>query len=124
MPISLKQRFNGQANEVVEHCKVWGRLRTMEKYGVKDYLAFSKFIEAETNNPNFGINPLLSNSGDDSWGDPLLDAILTRFRKMEEKERVLTEQLNRARAEVDYYKAQRALAMEPKNNQIMQICKE
>ncbi len=74
MPQSLRSRFNGQAKEVVEYCRLWGRDKAMDKYGARDYIAFCRFIEGETGDPNFGLRPVLDGSGHSNWAEELLDA--------------------------------------------------
>jgi len=123
---SIKTRFNGNAQEVIDYTRIWGRQKAMrmveEKYGIKDYLCFSKFLEAETGNPNFGLCPTLGGTGNNSWAEDLLDAFISKIRQMEaERERLQTE-LKRLTLDLEYYKGQQALKIEPKVHQLITEC--
>ena len=49
----LRDRLN--IPEVLEFTKHHGRFAAMDKFGVKDYPAFLKFLKEETGDENFGI---------------------------------------------------------------------
>jgi hypothetical protein len=52
---SIKKRLGNRVAECLEYTEVHGRSAGMDKYGIKCYVAFVKFLEGETNDPNFGI---------------------------------------------------------------------
>jgi hypothetical protein len=52
---SIKKRLGDKVAECLEYTEVHGRSAGMDKYGIKCYVAFVKFLEGETNDPNFGI---------------------------------------------------------------------
>ncbi len=124
MPVSLKARFNGNAKEVIEYCRVWGNFKAMEKYGVKDYVAFKKFIESETGNPNFGLNPELGSENSDNPFEGVLNAFLGKLHKMEAEKHSLLDELKRVKLELEYYKGQQSLKANSKVNEIMALCRE
>lgn len=73
---SLKHKFEGHENEVALLTKLLGRHKAMDKVGVKDYIAFSKFIEDYTQDPHFGQSPLMGFFDGDK---DALTVILDRF---------------------------------------------
>jgi len=122
MPRSLKTRFNGNGDEVVDYTRLWGRYKAMEKYDVKDYLAFSKFIEGKTGDSNLGISPALGSKTDRSWADDMLDAFVNKVSKMEAEKQSLKEEIHRLRTELEYYKGSQAMRLQPKISQVMKAC--
>ena len=123
MPLSLKARFNGNKEEVIEYTRLWGRGKAMDKYGVKDYLAFSKFVEGETSNTNFGVSHTLGGAGNNTWAEDLLDAFVNKVSKMEARKQQLESELHQTQLELEYYKGQQALRIEPKISQVMERCR-
>jgi len=81
---SLRSRLNGN-KEVLRDTELYGWGYAMDKYGVRDYLAFAKYIEAETGNPNFGRNPTFSTNAGKDLGEQILDAMLSYTLKSETK---------------------------------------
>lgn len=86
---SLRKRLNGNKEEVLRNTELYGWGYAMDKYGVKDYLAFGKFIEAETGNPNFGRNPTFSPNVGKDLGEQILDAMLSYILKSETEVKLL-----------------------------------
>jgi len=123
MPTSLKRKFNGNKEEVIEYTRLWGRFKAMDKYEVKDYLAFSKFVEGETSNTNFGVSHTLGGSGGNTWAEDLLDAFVNKVSKMEVQKQRLESELHQTKLELEYYKGQQALRIEPKISQVMERCR-
>ena len=124
MPQSLRKRFNGNSDEVIEYTRLWGRFKAMGKYGVRDYLAFSRFVEEKTGDANFGFRPVLAGSSDRSWAEDLLDAFLQKVSKMETEKRGLEAEVKQLRLEIEYYKGQEAIRIEPRVQKVMALCRE
>ena len=57
MPKSLSLRFNGNRDEVVEYARSFGIGRAMDKFGVKDYLAMTRFLK-EAGGEDIVDNPM------------------------------------------------------------------
>lgn len=123
MPASLKSRFNGNKEEVIEYTRLWGKGKAMDKYGVKDYLAFSKFIEGEIGDSNFGVSPMLSGAGNKTWAEDLLNAFVHKINQMEAQKQQLEKELHQAKLELEYYKGQQAMMIEPKVSQVIALCR-
>lgn len=54
---SLKKRLADRRYEILDFTRKYGRYRGQDYAGVKDYIAWTKWLEAETGNPNFGVCP-------------------------------------------------------------------
>ena len=108
---SLRNRFNGNSQEVVDYARTMGIWKAMEKYQVKDYIAFTNFLEEQTVNNDFAICATTSN---DSWAEKLLDAFIKKLSKMEAENQSLKEELHRLNLELEYHKYHQALRVEPK----------
>lgn len=72
---SLRTRLAEQKEEVLDYTKRHGRSPAMEKFGVRDYVCFSKWLEEVTDDPLFGFEAACRHDGN----MPLLDALLERF---------------------------------------------
>jgi len=123
VPKSLKSRFNGNLQEVIEYTRVWGRVKAMEKYEVKDYVAFSRFIEDETHDENLGIHPLLTGDTNKDLAENLLDAIFNKLLQAREIEKQKEEEIKHLKTEVEYLRGQQAIHLEPKIQAILSECK-
>jgi hypothetical protein len=55
---SLKNRLKDIIPEVLDYTKQYGRSAAMDKFGVRDYVRFVKFLTEVTHDPNFGIAPI------------------------------------------------------------------
>lgn len=76
---SYAKRFDGNREEVLRDVKRYGVFRAMEKYGIKDYKAFSKFVREQTGEPNFGINPTIGALGG-AGNNTLLEQFVQAFK--------------------------------------------
>lgn len=122
MPVSLKSRLDGNKQEVLEHARIWGIYSAMDKYQVKDYVSFKRFLEDETGDKNFGLHPLLGSRGIGAWAEDLLDAILSKFEKMEAEKQYLVNALHQVTLELEYSKGHEAKRLEPRIQQILAKC--
>lgn len=57
---SLRSRLNGNTQQFVEDVGKYGIWSSMEKYGLKDYLAARKIVLEETGDENYGLRPKLA----------------------------------------------------------------
>lgn len=124
MPQSLSKRFNGNAKDVIEYTRIWGQGKAMDKYEIKDYIAFTKFLKEKTGDEHFGIRPALSNSFRGDWAEDLLNAFTNKLLKMETELQELRERNHNLTVELEYHKAQAANHVEPKVREIMRLCQE
>lgn len=83
MAQSLKARFNGNTQEVLEYTANFGRWKAMTKYGIRSYEAFVRFLADETKNPNYGINPKLNWNGNQNAFDQFIEGIISKITRME-----------------------------------------
>ena len=120
---SLKSRFNGSSQEVIEYAKTWGIFKAMDKYDVKDYLAFQKFIEDTTSEKNVGLCPVLGNPGGSSWAEDLLAAFENKLDYWKSKYESLEEKYHKVQLENEYLKTQQALRIEPRIQNILNKCR-
>jgi len=122
MPKSLKSRFNGNLQEVIDYAQTWGTFKAMDKYQVKDYLAFKEFLEGETGNQNFGLSPLLDKEMGRSWAEDLLDAFVNKIGKMEAEKQRLEIELHRLNLKVEYFQGHQARKLEPRIQEVLARC--
>lgn len=121
---SYKARFDGNAKEVVEYCRAWGRFKTMDKYQLKDYPAFCQFLEDQTNNKDLGLHPILAGETGDIRAENLLNAFITRLGKADAKVAALEAELQQVKLQREYERGQRQIEIEARVQQILQLCKE
>lgn len=55
---SIKNRLGDKIPEVLDYTRQYGRSAAMDKFGIKDYICFDKFLKEETDEPNFGVAPI------------------------------------------------------------------
>lgn len=53
---SLKTRLEPIRDEVLQYTKTYGRFKAMDKYQVKDYACYHRWLEEVTNDPEFGFD--------------------------------------------------------------------
>lgn len=70
---SLKKRLANQRDEILDYTEKYGRYKGQEFSGARDWIAWIKWLEAETHNPNFGICPT-------NPDDPRTDSELLRAK--------------------------------------------
>lgn len=119
---SLKVRFNGKSQEVVDYAKTWGIWKAMDKYQVKDYLAFRKFMVAE-GEKDIPLSPVLGGIDSRSWAEDLLDAFTSKIHKMEAENLRLKEELHQLNIELEYHKGKQASLIEPKIQALLAVCR-
>lgn len=100
---SLHTRLDEQKQAVLEEAKAFGRFQAMSRFGVSDYVCFSKWIEEVTGNADYGIHPTLACGNSGSLGDQLVAAFLRKVsvleaenEKLRQQARMLEWQLDRA----------------------------
>ena len=119
---SLKSKFNGNKGEVIEYTRVWGRFKAMEKFGVRDYIAFSKFIQEETEDEIFGLHPLLHEADNTLDLKHLLLTITDTISTLRKERDEAREQLKQERLKTEYLRTQQALEIEPLLQAVMAEC--
>ena len=122
MPKSLEARFDGNAQEVVSYAQTWGIFQAMEKYQVRDYLAFKGFLEEKTDNKNFGLSPLLGAEMGRSWAEDLLDAFIGKISKMEAERQRLETELHSLNLRLEYFQGHQARRLEPRIQGVLAKC--
>ena len=122
MPTSLKSRFNGNTPEVIDYARTWGISKAMDRYQVRDYIAFKNFLEEETGDKNWGLVPLLGKNGSGTWAEELLDAFTTKINKMEAEKQRLETELHSLKVELEYFKGQKAPGVEFRIQKALVAC--
>jgi len=89
MPQSLKKRFNGQSEEILRDTELYGQYTAMEKWGIKDLLAFRRFLKDKTDNPDYGLNAKYIPSSGANLGEQLLQAMANYIIKTKDNQRGL-----------------------------------
>ncbi len=122
---SLKARFNGNSQEVVEYARNFGILRAMDHYGVKDYLAMVKFLEETAPSQHFEI----ARHDPDSFGRPdafdkLLEAMLRKYSALETRIAKQDAENHELKTELDYYKAIRWREASGPVQAVLKECRE
>ena len=122
MPQSLNSRFDGNAQEVISYAQTWGIFQAMEKYQVRDYLAFKRFLEEKTGNENFGLSPLLGGEVGRSWAEDLLDAFIGKISKMEAEKQHLETELHNVNLRLEYFQGVQAQRLAPRIQEVLARC--
>jgi hypothetical protein len=122
MAQSLEARFNGNWEEVIEYTRVWGSFKAMDKYEVRDYIAFKNFLKKKTGDPNFGLRPVLGNSNNTIDFKHFLDTVVDTITALKKERDDARAELKQARLEIEYLRTQQALEIEPKLQRVMAEC--
>lgn len=122
---SLKVRFNGQTQEVIEYARQFGVLGAMEQYQVKDYTAMLRFLDEGAPGYHFPI----TNHNPDKFSEPnafdkLLEAMLRRYDQLNAKVASLESQNSTLKRDRDYYKANRWQETSRSVQAILKECSE
>lgn len=80
---SLKTRLENCRKEVLDYTKYHGRSEAMDKFDIKTYDSFARWLEEETGEKMFGFRPVLGVDRNTSLGDQLVDAFLRKVAYME-----------------------------------------
>jgi hypothetical protein len=88
MAKSLVARFDGRGKEVVEYARKFGRFRAMERYGVRDVVAFDRFLERMTGESAVGLR-YGSPAGSGSLGEEIIEAFLLKVKALESENKRL-----------------------------------
>jgi len=92
MAQSLKNKFNGNRQEVLDYVQKYGRFKAMLEYGVNDYGCFSSWVVDATKDQNFGLNPTLSSNRVPSIDD-VIQAFIRKVVQLERENAELKEQM-------------------------------
>lgn len=121
---SLKARFDGNCQAVVEYAGKFGIHKAMDKFGVRDYLAMRRFLYGETGEENFGIRSQLSGlSG--SGGRNILDQFLEKFAdyvvRKQAQLKTKDERIEFLERKLEYYEGKDTGAVEEELTSIMEV---
>ena len=121
---SLKLRFQeeGKTKEVIDYAKTYGVFSACDKFET-GYIPMQKFLEGETGNENFGINPAINTSNSMVTATNLLDAFLNKVNQLQAENSKLKQELSELRKEVQYRKVEQSLLLEPKITHVMGVMK-
>ena len=114
---SLKAKFNGNCQEVLDFIGTYGVFAGMTKYQVKDYAAMRNWLKEVTGDENFGISPKFDTYPGETAFDKLAKALCkTIWEVMADNERLQKEnkaiwQVIKERGKADEEKARLALEM-------------
>lgn len=117
---SLRARFNGQAEEVVQYCRDFGPWKTMDKYDCT-YIPLLNFLKEMTGDENIGLSPALPGDNGNLLAENLVDAFANRLLKYEDKVSKLQAEVDRLRKELEYRRHQNSLAIEPKIQMFLEL---
>ena len=116
----LRTRLAEQKEEVLEYTQTYGRLKAMDKYKVKDYGCFSRWLEEVTHDAEFGFDPAIRRYGHMSVLDELLERFLHKVAKLEAEIRRKDERIELLQWQLD----QRREIQEEKILAVIQACEE
>ncbi len=87
---SLTVRLADTRDEVLKDTKLYGWNYAMDRWGVHDYLAFRKWLEKETGNADYGVNPQAGLSSSGNLGEQIVDAMVGYIlRSQAEKQKLM-----------------------------------
>ncbi|MBA7577587.1 hypothetical protein ES708_19440 [subsurface metagenome] len=115
---SLRTRLAEQKEEILEYTQMYGRLKALDKYNVKDYGCFSRWLEEVTHDPEFGFDCTIRRYGHMSVLDELLERFLHKVAKLEAEIKVRNERIKLLEWQLD----QRREIQEEKILAIIQAC--
>lgn len=118
MAQSLKNKFNGNRQEVLDYVQKHGRFKAMLEFKVNDYGCFSSWVVDATKDQNFGLNPTLNQNHLPS----IDDVVLAFMRKVEQLQREKAE----LREKLKFYEADDSEKQEHWNieaNAVLEVCK-
>lgn len=120
---SLTRRFNGNAKEVIEYARIWGRSKTAYHYKTS-YDAMCRFLENKTGDPSFALFPSLTVTDGHNWAEDLLDAFIGRLHAMETHLETVTKERDHYRLQTEYLKGQQTSQVELKIGNVMALCRQ
>jgi predicted ATP-grasp superfamily ATP-dependent carboligase len=129
MAQALRNRFNGNKQEVLEYVGRYGISEAMNKYGVSGYLAMRKWVTEETGDENYGINPKFTKLTPRA-GESLFEEFLERFANwivntkapLEAKVKEQDKTIKELRAQLQFYQKPEIEKVENKLITIMERC--
>ena len=119
--MSLRNRFNGQTQEILEYTEVFGRWEAMKKYHVS-MEAFDRWLLSEGKDEDFGNIPKL-NQVDKSLGEQLLEAVISKVAREEAKNTKLTERIALLERQLDFIRENRHRKSQEQALNLYQLCK-
>ncbi len=80
-----------------------------------------RFLEDETGDQHFGANPQISGEPSNITASALLDGFIQKITDLQVKNSRLIDEVNKLRRELECRKAEQALLVEPKVQQVLQV---
>jgi len=114
----LRTRLSEQKEEILEYTQAYGRLKAMDKYQVKDYGCFSRWLEEVTHDPEFGFNCTIRRYGHMSVLDELMERFLHKVAKLEAEIKMKEERIKLLEWQLD----QRREIQEERILAVLQAC--
>jgi hypothetical protein len=91
--LSLESRLSGVKDEVLKATETYGRFKAMNQFGVKDYIAFNKWLERVTGEKDFGVTPRIRYTTNETLGDQLVEAFLSKVARLEARNKELDDRI-------------------------------
>ena len=116
----LRTRLAEQKEEILDYTRTYGRFKAMDKYQVKDYGCFSRWLEEVTHDPEFAFDCTIRRYGHMSVLDELLERFLHKVAKLEAEIKVKNERIKLLEWQLD----QRRVIHEQKLLAVLQACED
>lgn len=106
MPVSIKQRLEkeGLLDEVVNYARTFGDGKTMDRYGINDWLSWQKF-KAEVGIKTNGTVSIIGSSDSNTRLDELVCSLTNRFHKLLSEIDRLQGVIEEKDRTIEYYRA-------------------
>lgn len=114
---SLRSRFNGKSDEVLDCVRRFGVHETMRRYEVRDYLSMVRWVKEMTGVDNYGKNPEfspLSSSSSTSLLNQLVEGFADYVVRKETEIKRKDEKIEMLMKKLAYYEAFELDTVEPK----------
>ena len=122
MAQSLRKRFEGKEGEVIEYAKTFGLYKAADRFDT-GLLSMRDFLETQTGNPDFGVNPTFNAEAGNLTAAKLVDAFTDKICKLQAENQNLRERLNQLLFELQARKVQDSMYIEPKIQRLTQALK-
>ncbi len=110
--MNYSKRFNGNKQEVLEYAKRFGIHKTMDRFGARDYVCFSKWLTenaVDISNTDFGRASL---DGEPAVFRQFFNTLADWIEAERTEKRNLKEELKKLGNQVDYLRSQQKYEIE------------
>ena len=90
----LANKLAGKEAEVLKDIQMFGDQYAMEKYLVKDFVAWRRWVFEQTHDPEFGRHPQISFSGNRDVGEQIVDALVGYVLRNETEKQNLKQRIS------------------------------